>query len=100
MKNLVDKKRAVRLRLVGDGPDRSALEQHAETAGVRSSIFFEGAVNPDEARARFREADVFALPSFAEGIPVVLMEAMAMEIPCVATCITGIPELIENGGDC
>ena len=40
---------------------------------------------------------VFALASFAEGIPVVLMEAMAMEIPCVATRIAGIPELIEDG---
>ena len=37
------------------------------------------------------------LPSFAEGVPVVLMEAMAMEVPCVASRITGIPELIEDG---
>ena len=42
---------------------------------------------------------MFALASFAEGIPVVLMEAMAMEIPCVATFITGIPELIRDGVD-
>jgi glycosyltransferase involved in cell wall biosynthesis len=44
-------------------------------------------------------ADVFCIPSVAEGIPVVLMEAMAMEIPCVTTHITGIPELIRNGRD-
>lgn len=44
-------------------------------------------------------ADIFALASFAEGVPVVLMEAMAMEIPCVATSINGIPELIRDGVD-
>ena len=44
-------------------------------------------------------ADLFCLPSFAEGLPVVLMEAMAMGIPCVSTQITGIPELIRNGTD-
>ena len=44
-------------------------------------------------------ADIFALASFAEGIPVALMEAMAMEIPCVTTSINGIPELIRDGVD-
>jgi glycosyltransferase involved in cell wall biosynthesis len=47
----------------------------------------------------YEGADIFALASFAEGVPVVLMEAMAMEIPCVATWITGIPELIRSGVD-
>jgi glycosyltransferase involved in cell wall biosynthesis len=42
---------------------------------------------------------VFCLPSFAEGVPVVLMEAMAMEIPCVTTHIAGVPELICDGVD-
>jgi len=45
----------------------------------------------------YAETDLFVLPSLAEGIPMVLMEAMAMQIPCVAPCITGIPELIEHG---
>lgn len=43
------------------------------------------------------KADVFVLPSFAEGVPVVLMEAMMAGVPCVSTRITGIPELIESG---
>lgn len=56
-------------------------------------------MNQDRIRALYGTADVFALASFAEGIPVVLMEAMAMEIPCVTTFITGIPELIRDGVD-
>jgi colanic acid/amylovoran biosynthesis glycosyltransferase len=47
----------------------------------------------------YQQAVIFALPSFAEGIPVVLMEAMAMEIACVSTSIMGIPELIRNEVD-
>ncbi len=62
-------------------------------------MIFEGWQTPDRIRDFYAQADVFALASFAEGIPVVLMEAMAMEIPCVATWITGIPELIRNEVD-
>jgi colanic acid/amylovoran biosynthesis glycosyltransferase len=88
--------RIVNLRLVGDGPDRASLEQAARRLAIRQNVIFEGSVNQDEIRALFAQADVFALASFAEGIPVVLMEAMAMEIPCVTTWITGIPELIRD----
>jgi glycosyltransferase involved in cell wall biosynthesis len=54
-------------------------------------------VNPSRIQALYQAADVFVLPSFAEGIPVVLMEAMAMGVPCVSTTVNGIPELIESG---
>src|SRR5208282_5506647 len=62
-------------------------------------IVFEGAVNQDHIRDFYASADAFCLSSFAEGLPVVLMEAMAMEIPCVTTHIAGIPELIRDGED-
>lgn len=97
MKRLVDGGVEARLRLVGDGPDRPSLEREARELGLDGVVLFEGAVNQDRVRELYRHADIFALASFAEGIPVVLMEAMAMEIPCVTTFITGIPELIENG---
>jgi colanic acid/amylovoran biosynthesis glycosyltransferase len=91
--------RKIRLRLVGDGPDRASLEEAVRKRGAGATIVFEGAVNQDRIRDLYRQAHAFALASFAEGIPVVLMEAMAMEIPCVTTWITGIPELIRDGID-
>ena len=87
----------VLLRLVGDGPDRSSLEARAAELGIQASVVFEGWRNQDSVRTLYTQADVFVLASFAEGIPVVLMEAMAMEIPCVATWVAGIPELIADG---
>jgi colanic acid/amylovoran biosynthesis glycosyltransferase len=91
--------RPFRLRLVGDGPDRKRLEAAAGRLGIAARVIFEGALSHDRVLELYRSADLFALASFAEGLPVVLMEAMAMQIPCVATHITGIPELIQNGVD-
>jgi glycosyltransferase involved in cell wall biosynthesis len=89
----------VRLRLVGDGPDRSRLEECVNSLGCQKSIIFEGALNVEKTLEAYKLTHIFALTSFAEGLPVVLMEAMSMEIPCVATSINGIPELIKNEGN-
>jgi colanic acid/amylovoran biosynthesis glycosyltransferase len=97
--SLVNDGRQVRLRLVGDGPDRPALEKHIVASGLSGIVRLDGVLNQDQLKALYQESDIFALASLAEGVPVVLMEAMAMGIPCVATRITGIPELIENGQD-
>jgi colanic acid/amylovoran biosynthesis glycosyltransferase len=96
---LVKEGRRVRLRLVGEGPDRLNLETHIVACGLSDTVSLEGGLNQDQLKALYRESDAFALASFAEGVPVVLMEAMAMEIPCVATWITGVPELIQDGID-
>ncbi|MBS1799367.1 MAG: glycosyltransferase family 4 protein [Acidobacteria bacterium] len=96
---LVRQGRSFQLRFVGDGPDRSELEHLVSGKGLAAQIRFEGPINQDRILAFYRQADIFALASFAEGIPVVLMEAMAMEIPCIATAINGIPELIRDGVD-
>jgi len=93
------KGRKLRLRLVGDGPDRQSLQLEVRRLRIEDSVIFEGAVNQDRIRDLYATADIFALASFAEGIPVVLMEAMAMAIPCVSTWITGIPELIRDSVD-
>ena len=84
------------MRFAGDGPDRAGLARDVAERCLNPYVVFEGWQSPDGVRALYQQADIFVLPSFAEGIPVVLMEAMAMEIPCVTTRITGIPELIRD----
>jgi glycosyltransferase involved in cell wall biosynthesis len=87
----------VRLTLVGDGPQREALEAHARNVGVGAAVSFLGAVSHPRVEEVLRETDVFCLPSFAEGVPIVLMEAMAMQLAVISTRVMGIPELIEDG---
>ena len=89
--------RPILATFAGDGPDRQRLEALALEYGVAGHVAFLGGVNPDSVRDLYSASDLFVLPSFAEGIPVVLMEAMAMEVPCVSTLINGIPELITSG---
>jgi len=96
---LLKEGRDVRLRLVGDGPERWKLEGDVKRRDLNSRVVFEGQIHTDQVRALLNDADVFAMSSFAEGLPVVLMEAMSMVIPCVAPQIGGIPELIRNGID-
>jgi glycosyltransferase involved in cell wall biosynthesis len=86
-----------RLTLVGDGPKRAEFEALAARLGVADRVTFTGAVGQDQIRPIYRSADIFCLPSMAEGLPVVLMEAMAFEVPVIATRAFGIPELIEDG---
>jgi glycosyltransferase involved in cell wall biosynthesis len=97
VQQLVMRGRKIRLRFVGDGPDRGLLEAFVRTGELQSYVTFTGSVPPAKVREYLSTADIFVLPSFAEGIPVALMEAMSMQIPCVSTCICGIPELIESG---
>ncbi|HEV3228196.1 MAG TPA: glycosyltransferase, partial [Solirubrobacteraceae bacterium] len=86
------------LTVVGDGPSRQRLVELAKEADLLDrQVRFTGAVGQDTIRDLYSEADVFCLASFGEGVPVVLMEAMAMGLPVVATRIMGIPELVEDG---
>lgn len=94
---LRDGGRDVRLTIVGDGPERTRLERLAREFGIEDAVDLPGAVGQDRIRDFFAAADVFCLPSFAEGVPVVLMEAMAMGLPVVATRVMGVGELVEDG---
>jgi colanic acid/amylovoran biosynthesis glycosyltransferase len=87
----------VELTIVGDGPKRGSLEGLARELGVGSRTSFTGAVGRERMHGYYREADAFCLPSFAEGVPVVLMEAMAAELPVVATDVMGVRELVDDG---
>jgi glycosyltransferase involved in cell wall biosynthesis len=97
MSNLVEKHPDLRLRLVGDGPDRRRLEADVEARGLGKRIEFLGYRSQAEVAEELARTDVFVLPSFAEGVPVVLMEAMAAQVPVVTTRIAGVPELVEDG---
>jgi len=94
---LAEQGQAVALTFAGEGPQRRELEGLAEELGVAASVCFKGAVGQEELHSLYEAASVFCLPSFSEGVPVVLMEAMAMELPVISTTITGVPELIEHG---
>ena len=87
---------AVEAVIVGDGAERRSLEARARKLGLGDAVTFAGAVGQDRLPDYYARADVFCLPSFAEGIPIVLMEAMARELPVVATAIMGVPELVEG----
>lgn len=87
----------VRLTLIGDGPQRAGLRALATRIGVSDHVQFVGSVGHDDILPRFRSADIFCLPSFSEGVPVVLMEAMAHSVPVVTTQVMGVPELVEDG---
>jgi colanic acid/amylovoran biosynthesis glycosyltransferase len=90
---------AIFLTLVGDGPGRPGLERLAAECGVTAQVEFAGWKTQDELQPIYAAADAFVFSSFAEGLPVVLMEAMARSLACVAPWIAGIPELIRDGVD-
>lgn len=85
------------LRLVGDGPERAALEAQAGALGLGDAVHFLGYLGQDDVAGELDRADLLALPSFAEGVPVVLMEAMAARIPVIASRVAGVQELVEDG---
>jgi glycosyltransferase involved in cell wall biosynthesis len=85
------------LTIVGSGPLEVSLRRSAERLGIAGRVSFTGAVGQDDMAGYYAKADVFCLPSLAEGLPVVLMEAMATGRPVVATRIMGIPELVDEG---
>ncbi len=91
------------IELLGSGPLRDELVQLAESLGVNDKVRFLGQASTAEVRVSMRDADVVVVPSVTgksgemEGIPVVLMEAMALGVPVISTRHSGIPELVRNG---
>lgn len=94
---------AFRCRLVGEGPDRAMLQARIEAAGLGDRVELVGRKTRRELVEILHSSDVLAAPSVPtrggkrEGIPVVLMEAMASGLPVVASRLSGIPELVEDG---
>lgn len=94
---------AFRARFVGEGPDRRMLEQCIAAAGLGDHVELVGARTRDDIAGMLAAADVLVAPSVPtragkrEGIPVVLMEAMASGLPVVASRLSGIPEIVRDG---
>jgi colanic acid/amylovoran biosynthesis glycosyltransferase len=88
------------LVLAGDGPMREELERLVMKFGLTRQLRITGWISSDEVRKELLAARALVLPSFAEGLPVVIMEALALRRPVLATYVAGIPELVlpgENG---
>jgi glycogen synthase len=83
--------------LVGDGPERKALERETERLGVGDRLHFVGFVTHDRLPAAMAHADVLVLPSLYEELGTVLLEAMQAGLPIVASETGGIPDVIEDG---
>ncbi|HKR98774.1 MAG TPA: glycosyltransferase family 4 protein [Candidatus Dormibacteraeota bacterium] len=80
---------------VGEGPEREALERLA--GELRLDVRLAGVVGQDELRAFYEDAELFCLPTFAEGLGVVLLEAMSAGLPVVSSLVMGVPEVVEDG---
>ncbi|MCI0439081.1 MAG: glycosyltransferase, partial [Chloroflexi bacterium] len=93
--SLIQKRPACRLLLVGDGPERSALERYVAERGLTSTVHFLGTRN--DVPEVLRSLDLFVLPSLEDSHPVALLEAMAAGLPVVATRVGGIPEILGDG---
>lgn len=83
--------------LVGDGPTRQALIETIAALDLASSVELAGAADQSEVLRWLKQASVAVLSSTSEGMPVSLMEAAACGVPAVATAVSGVPELIEDG---
>jgi glycosyltransferase involved in cell wall biosynthesis len=82
---------------VGDGELRPQIENLIELFDLQSHVELTGWCSGAEVRAHLIQSRALVLPSFAEGLPVVIMEALALGRPVISTYIAGIPELVESG---
>lgn len=87
----------VRLTVVGDGPNAARLKAMAESWGLPERIDWKGIVPPVEVARLMRSSDILCLPSYMEGRPNVVNEAMASGLPVIVTRIGGVPDMVREG---
>jgi glycosyltransferase involved in cell wall biosynthesis len=84
-----------RLVLIGDGPEREKLETLAARSGLADVVRFTGSLTPVDTARWMRRAEIFGMPSLEEGQGVAMLEALASGVPCVASRVGGIPEILS-----
>ncbi len=94
---MVREKMKAKLVMIGDGPDRPAAEAMAHTKGIEDDVIFLGKQN--DVITKLGLADLFLLPSRLESFGLAALEAMACEVPVIATNVGGLPEVVEHGVD-
>jgi len=94
---LRDAGQPLELVLAGDGEMRPDIEHLVGQYGLQQQVRITGWVSAEQVRAEMQAARALVLPSFAEGLPVVIMEAMALHRPVLSTYVAGIPELVQPG---
>jgi glycosyltransferase involved in cell wall biosynthesis len=94
---LLKKGYALTLVIVGDGPDKDTYEKYAASNNIADKILFINNVSDENLIYLYQNCEVFVIPSFLEGMPLVLLEAMCFGKPIVATAFGGVAEAIQNG---
>jgi colanic acid/amylovoran biosynthesis glycosyltransferase len=97
LRKLRDRGIECQLVLAGDGPMRNLIEQRIQALGLKGNIRITGWITSSQVRQEIQAARALVLPSFIEGLPVVIMEALALRRPVIASNIAGIPELVQSG---
>jgi len=86
-----------RFVVVGEGPDRSAAQELALSRGLGGTVRFTGLIEPSEMISLYRDLDLLLLTSRTEGLPNTVLEALAMQVPVVATDVGGVGEIVVHG---
>lgn len=94
VKGLQDSGNPIDLWIAGDGPQRTDLQSRIEALGLQQSVRLLGQLS--DTKIFYQAMDLFVLNSIREGLPNVILEAMALEVPTIATRIAGIPDLIRD----
>ncbi|MEJ2862405.1 glycosyltransferase [Actinomycetospora flava] len=97
LKELADEGVEFEAEIVGAGPLKGDIAAAINDFGLTEYVRLVGPVGQDKLPRLYNWANVFCLPSYAEGVPVVLMEAMSSEIAVLTTSVAGIPELVAHG---
>jgi colanic acid/amylovoran biosynthesis glycosyltransferase len=97
LKQLHDEGINCKLVLAGDGPMRQAIEDKIAAYQLHDTVEITGWISSEQVKSLLLASRGMVLPSFAEGLPVVIMEALALRRPVISTYVAGIPELIQHG---